>query len=270
MIPPLRQSFALELDAEFPAVLGRWWLGDMLGQGSWARVFAAASCDGAADDFAYALKTPRVVDAAHRARLQAEVAVASEVDSPRLLGVLDFDLDAEVPYLTTPRLRGESAARRAESGRLRLADVVWIVRQAAEAVGAMHAAGWLHGDLTLDNLIVADDGSCTLIDYGLARRLRVESDAPLLQGTPKYLPPEVLQAGGRYDARGELYSLGVCLQKLLGALGERELAPLACAAKAYRLASELTAPSAADRPAAAGEVVRRLLDLELALLPSAA
>lgn len=267
MIPPHRVQ-TTPSEPPPPNTLGRWRLGECIGQGAWTQVFAAAPSDQEPARFEYALKLPRRdrLDDPHGLRhLATEARVASTVQHPRLLGVLDHRLDGPHAYLVAPRLEGRSAAEAARQG-FGLSDVIWTIRQAAEAVAALHAAGWLHGDLTLENIFVSDDGSCTLVDLGLARRMNDRREGEPLQGSPDYLPPEVLQAGAVYDLRAEVYSLGVCLERLLDSLSDEEYAPLACVTKAYALAAELTAPSPSDRPASAGAVIRRLTDLEISLL----
>jgi serine/threonine protein kinase len=93
-----------------------------------------------------------------------------------------------------------------------------LVVQVAEALDHAHRAGVLHRDVKPANILVRDDGSAVLTDFGLAR----EEGLPSLSrtgefaGTPYYVSPE--QAMGRrvkVDHRADLYSLGVTLYELL-------------------------------------------------------
>src|SRR4029077_5331363 len=87
----------------------------------------------------------------------------------------------------------------------------------AEALQAIHAAGILHRDLKPGNVMLRDDGSLALIDFGLAKdaALDVEmTDRGFIFGTPHYMSPE--QGHGEpIDERSDLYSLGVILFEML-------------------------------------------------------
>jgi class 3 adenylate cyclase len=91
------------------------------------------------------------------------------------------------------------------------------LRQTAEALVAIHSRGIVHRDLKPDNLMLRDDGTLVLADFGIAKDLsRTLSHTRHGEGvgTPFYLSPE--QAlGGKVDQRSDLYSLGVMFFELL-------------------------------------------------------
>jgi serine/threonine-protein kinase PpkA len=98
------------------------------------------------------------------------------------------------------------------------------LRQVAEALMAIHGRGIVHRDLKPDNLMLRDDGSLALADFGIAKNLastinRTRQGEGL--GTPFYLSPE--QAlGKKVDRRCDLYSMGVMFFEML--TGERPYA----------------------------------------------
>ena len=90
--------------------------------------------------------------------------------------------------------------------RLDPAEAVWIARQTAEALAALHRAGFLHGDVKPENLRLTSAGPAVLIDLGFAHRPG-ENAAFLREGyvlgTANYLAPELCDsaAGGRPEQR---------------------------------------------------------------------
>ena len=93
-----------------------------------------------------------------------------------------------------PAGRRIAAARLRRDYRLDPADALWVTRQTAEALAALHRAGFLHGDVKPDNMRLVDDGTAILIDLGFAHRPG-ENAAFLREGyvlgTADYLAPEL-------------------------------------------------------------------------------
>ena len=123
-------------------------------------------------------------------------------------------IDGEA-YLVVEYVPGRNLAEVRGDGPLDLAQVVRILAQLAEGVAAVHARGLIHRDIKPANVILHDDGTPRLVDFGLTAhlggsRLRERS------GSPPYMAPE--QARGewdRIDFRTDVFGLGGVLYKLL-------------------------------------------------------
>ncbi len=150
--------------------------------------------------------------------LRREARVGRTVAHPHLAPILAAHVHEPPYYLVMPWLDGCTLASLvAAVDRPDLAAALWIVRQTAEALDALHHGGWLHADVKPANIMVSPDGHATLIDLGFARRENEAGDAAdrELAGTIAYMAPERLTSALRCDIRGDIFSLGVTLYELL-------------------------------------------------------
>lgn len=271
-----------------PTCVGPWQLVDLLGQGRLASVYLARPIDSAADQPpGYAIKLLRPEwqdDQRGLALLARELQVARKVSHPHLAPILAAELNVPPYYLAMPLLEGSTLAQRLDEGPIDLPVALWIARQAAEALDALHAAGWTHGDLKPSNILVAASGHATLIDLGFARNALERCslvDRPVL-GTIQYMAPEQLSSSWMADIRSDIYSLGVTLFEMFvgrAPFDAEEVSELAAQhrqdlpgdlrslvphlpTRAARLVQHMLAKQPLRRPAPQ-EVVRRLTVLEI-------
>jgi serine/threonine-protein kinase len=149
--------------------------------------------------------------------LQREAVVAREVDNAHLVSVLAAHTGAAPYYVVMPWLEGATlAANLASVGRLPPATALWIARQVAEALEALHQAGWTHGDVKPENIFLSAQRHATLLDLSFAQRRNEQSvgDCRLL-GTIAYMAPEKFDGYCVADIRSDLYSLGVTVFEML-------------------------------------------------------
>jgi serine/threonine protein kinase len=140
-----------------------------------------------------------------------------------------------VPYLVMELLDGECLAARIERGELEVGAVAAIGAQLADALAAVHAAGYVHCDLKPENaFVLARTGpagwpAVKLLDFGVARR--AGEGSPDIAGTPPYMAPEQWR-GETLDGRTDVYGLACVLVEMLtgappftaGSLHEQSLA----------------------------------------------
>jgi tRNA A-37 threonylcarbamoyl transferase component Bud32 len=207
-------------------ISGRFRLGELLGTGGSASVFAAVDTR---DDSAVALKIlhPHLsADHAARQALFAEARAAAGLRHPNIVGVLDVGVhDDGLAWIALELVAGVSLGEYVdERGPLDPADALTVVRGILLALGAAHENGLIHRDVSPANVMVSvspDRGievaDVRLVDFGLADA----TGRPALSaggnggpagvvGNANYLSPE--QAEGReIDARGDLYQAGAVL-----------------------------------------------------------
>ena len=156
---------------------------------------------------------------AGEAQLRDEVKIAQKVTHENVCRIYDLEDLAGYHVLKMEYVPGETlAARITEKGKLPVDEVVRIARAIAAGLQAAHARGIVHRDLKPGNIMLAGE-RVVLMDFGLARQI-TDEDVDL-SGTPGYMSPEQL-AGGRIDARSDLYALGCILYEMLA--GERAFA----------------------------------------------
>jgi serine/threonine protein kinase/tetratricopeptide (TPR) repeat protein len=132
---------------------------------------------------------------------------------------LDETSDEREPSSVEPAAPSLRLGEALDLGRLRAA-----LRQLAEGIAALHAAGKLHRDLKPSNVIVRDDGRVVILDFGLADELteaRADGDEPSLRsldqhviGTPEYMSPEQAETRS-LSAASDWYAFGVMLFEAL-------------------------------------------------------
>jgi eukaryotic-like serine/threonine-protein kinase len=151
--------------------------------------------------------------------LQREARAGLAVQHRHLVRLLQAHVLRPPYFLVMELLPGESLRRRLRRDyRLDFATTVWIARQTAEALAALHRKGFVHGDVKPDNIRLVDDGTAKLIDLGFAHR--PGENAALLKrgyvlGTVNYLAPELCAFDVSADARSDLFSLGVAMFEML-------------------------------------------------------
>jgi eukaryotic-like serine/threonine-protein kinase len=131
-------------------------------------------------------------------------------------------------------------------------ESLYYLRAIAEALRVIHVFGILHRDLKPANVMLREDNSPVLIDFGLARRSVDEAGTTgvgQVLGSPYYISPEQSQ-GQRVDARTDLYSLGVMFYEML--TGQRPYAGRSAVAIMAQHTSSpvptLPEPTAAQQP----------------------
>jgi serine/threonine protein kinase len=151
--------------------------------------------------------------------LQREARAGLTVRHPHLVRLRHVHVMRPPYYLVMDLLPGESLRRRLRRDyRVDVPTALWIGRQTAEALTALHRAGFLHGDVKPDNIRLIDAGTAILIDLGFAHRpgenaaLRRQG---YILGTVNYLAPELCGGDTEADFRSDLFSLGVTLFEML-------------------------------------------------------
>ena len=147
-------------------------------------------------------------------RFLREARIAAGLRHRHVVQVHDVAVHGEHPVIAMEYMPGGPVL-----GRLRQRDPAFALRVVREIAGALdyaHGRGVIHRDIKPDNILLREDGSSALTDFGIARAsdgTRMTRVGAIV-GTPQYMSPE--QARGQtVDGRADLYSLGIVLHELL-------------------------------------------------------
>lgn len=158
------------------------------------------------------------------ARFEREARATAAIEHPHVASAMDFGrLEDGGAYLVVQLVPGISLRKRIEAGPIAWREASSIGAQIADALSAIHTRGFVHRDLTADNVLLTtnEDGApfAHVLDLGVAGFVQPrDDDARLTEeghvvGTPGYMSPE--QAlGNPTDPRADLYALGVLLWEM--------------------------------------------------------
>jgi tetratricopeptide (TPR) repeat protein len=151
------------------------------------------------------------------ARFLQEARAASSLDHPNICSIYEVGETADHQlYLVMPCYKGEPLQERIARGPLPVAEALDIAEQIARGLGEAHRNGIVHRDVKPANLMVTEDGTVKILDFGIAKLAGQDglTRAGMVVGTLAYMSPEQLR-GEPVDERADLWSLGVVIYEML-------------------------------------------------------
>jgi eukaryotic-like serine/threonine-protein kinase len=257
-------STARHLGAIAPGTLlaGRYEIVRELGRGGMGRVFAARDRR-LARDVAVKILLAERSDPHAFFRLEQEARAASRINHPNIATVHDVLATDHGPCIVSELLDGKTLRELLASGGARsVEETRKLGAQLAAGLAAAHERGVLHRDLKPANLFVTVDGRLKILDFGLAKLLEPDTDAPRTEegqvlGTLGYMAPEQVR-GEPTDARSDLFSAGIVLYEAL--TGQRPFQGVSRHEIESRIISDPPGPLAPNLPAALATTVLRCLE----------
>ena len=169
-----------------------------------------------------------------RKRFFAEGKILARLSHPRIVRVYDMDVTDgfawfTMDYVEGPKGEPQTLADLPTSGAVPEERIAGWYADMREALEAVHAAGIVHRDVKLENILIGRDGRAVLSDFGISRivdddlrrKLEVtrtmvakDADMKLVVGTAAYLAPEI-RSGGEPTAATDWHALGVAFFRLL-------------------------------------------------------
>jgi len=164
-------------------------------------------------------------DAEALARFEREAHAVAALNHPSILSIHDFGASDGIAYTVTELLEGETLRARLEGSALVPRRAVEIAIPIARGLAAAHEKGIAHRDLKPENIFLTSDGRVKILDFGLAKRVGLDTsdtNAPTtagtepgtVMGTVGYMSPEQVR-GREVDHRTDLFSFGAILYEML-------------------------------------------------------
>ncbi len=161
---------------------------------------------------------PDVNDASIAAfdRFLQEYEMIADIDHPNIVKIYDLGVADDHAHIAMEYLDSGDLRQRINE-KIHTHVAVKYLREIASALARIHEVGILHRDLKPGNIMLRRDNSIALIDFGLAKRLRLQMEitgSGEIFGTPYYMSPEQGH-GNPVDERSDIYSLGVIFYEML-------------------------------------------------------
>ncbi len=163
-------------------------------------------------------------------RFRREVQTAASLDHPHIVTAFDAEQADDLHFLVMEYVDGVDLSETVrDRGSLPVEEACEYIRQAAEGLQYAHDRGMVHRDIKPHNLMVTQDGTLKILDFGLAslapqatptEPISEDADGNLtvagaIMGTPDFISPEQAQDAHKVDGRSDIYSLGMTLYFLL-------------------------------------------------------
>src|SRR6267378_221588 len=207
-------------------MLGAYKVLDLVGRGGMGEVYRARDTRLKRDVAIKVLPRGLAGDRERLSRFEQEARSAAALNHPNIISIHDMGTADGSPYIVSELLEGQNLREVLRQGLVPARKVLDYALQAARGLAAAHYAGIVHRDLKPENLFVTKDGQLKILDFGLAKLMRLDggsgsstaeavpvTEAGTVFGTVGYMSPEQVR-GQNADHRSDIFSFGAILYEL--------------------------------------------------------
>ena len=191
-------------------------LREQIGEGATAKAFLATRERDGVVAVLKLINQSLMRDKAFLDRFLQEADIVTRIDSPHVVKIHEQAFSDSGGFIAMEYLSGGDLTRHIRRG-ISPARAVHYLRQIVAGLDAIHAVGIVHRDLKPANIMLRDDGSIAIVDFGISQRQERAghlTDSGTVLGTPHYMSPEQAR-GMALDARSDIYSTGVVFYEML-------------------------------------------------------
>lgn len=188
-----------------------------LGQGGMANVYLALDTVLNREVAVKVLKADMSNDDVSLERFRREANASTHISHPNIVDIYDVGDDGNKHYIVMEYVKGYTLKQLLKRrGAIPAREAVWMIKQLSGALLEAHKNGLIHRDVKSQNVLIKDDGTVKLADFGIAvlnNSLQLTSKDSVL-GSVHYLAPE-LAKGASASMQSDIYSLGIVFYELL-------------------------------------------------------
>ncbi len=245
-------------------IAGRYRIGQLVGRGGMAEVYEGYDTRLGRTVAIKLLKSDLANDASFEAKFRQEAQASARMAHPSIVRIYDAgeeettDANGNViktPFIVMELVRGRLLRELTQEGAVEVTRAVKFISGILAALEVSHRAGVIHRDIKPANVMVGENDSVKVMDFGIARAVSDNSATQAatagIVGTAQYFSPEQAR-GDAVDARTDLYSTGVILYELLA--GRPPFKGESAVSVAYQHVSETAQPPSQFNPAVTPEM----------------
>ncbi|KAK4274902.1 hypothetical protein QN277_018063 [Acacia crassicarpa] len=200
-------------------LMGRYELGRLLGQGTFAKVYYARSTLTNQSVAVKLIDKDKVMKSGQAEHIKREISIMRKVRHPYIIQLFEVMATKSKIYFVIEYAKGgELFTKLSKKGKLKEEVAHKYFWQLINAVEFCHSRGVYHRDIKPENLLLDENGNLKVSDFGLSALAESKREDGLLHttcGTPAYVAPEVIKRRGYDGAKADVWSCGVVLFVLL-------------------------------------------------------
>ena len=188
-----------------------------IGEGGMANVYLAHDLILDRDVAVKVLRGDLANDEKFVRRFQREAISASSLTHPNIVGMYDVGEDDGKYFIVMEYVEGKTLKSLIKRrGALTLSEVIDIMLQLTSGIACAHESYIIHRDIKPQNVLILDDGTVKITDFGIAMALNSNelTQTNSVMGSVHYLPPEQANGNGS-TIKSDIYSLGILMYELL-------------------------------------------------------
>ncbi len=211
------------------SLLGAYEVLSPLGAGGMGEVYRARDTRLGREVAIKVLPADRLSDERRRRRFLQEARTLSSFNHPHIVTIHEIESSGEIDFIVMELVSGMSLDTLIPPRPFQVGRLMRLAIPIADALAAAHSRGIVHRDLKPANIVVRDDGTVKVLDFGLAKLMEADQPRPeetvtdvgadaltaagRIAGTVGYMAPEQVMRG-RVDARSDIFSFGALLYQM--------------------------------------------------------